>query len=359
MNLVTEFASLAVWAGICCNYQVVADVRLPNIPQGTKGYTDTCVRVLNQALNCDLSLTWATEINNFYDETTIDSLCTSDCRASLDSYIEQVKAGCSTSRYDGPDGFSYHAGYTAELVWERFNVLCASNAAGQNCNLALGKLAGVNPENQLRTASSDPSMMCNECALSVIKTQLEMPLASNVDLASGLSQIASSCKTTVAVTPPPLATPAWISRGTAPAPTSTAAAACAGKIYTIREGDTCQSVSKEQRINTAQLLMANNLITRCGNFPTVAGTSLCVPTALTCDPYIIKTGDTCTTIANTAKATWAQIVSWNAELGSSCQNVGRYVGDVVCISNPGTTSGSDPAVTESATVPATTSTLLE
>ncbi|KAJ0338256.1 hypothetical protein COL922a_005803 [Colletotrichum nupharicola] len=334
--------------------QVLADVRIPAIPQGTEGLTDICIRVLNQALNCDASLNWATETNNFYSKKTIDLLCTSDCRASLDGYMEQVKSACETSRYAGRDGFSYHAGYTAQLVWERFNILCTSNPAGENCNLLLGNLAGVDPETQQRTAAGDPSLMCNDCALSVVKTQVEMPLASNADISSALSSIASSCKTTVAVTPPPAASPPWVKVGTAPIATSTATPACTGKTYILQDGDTCQSVAEKQRINTAQLLMANNLLAGCYNFPTAVGTALCIPSALTCDPYIVKSGDTCTTIANVAKATWAQIVSWNTNLGRSCQNVRRYAGKVVCISNPGSTrAGSGSGITASKTSTAT------
>ncbi|EFQ33586.1 LysM domain-containing protein [Colletotrichum graminicola] len=358
MKVVNLFRSPTVWAMIDISKQVVADVHFLNVARDTKVFTDTCIGVLNRALNCDASLMWATDIGHFYDETTISRLGTSDCRASLNGYLKQVKAGCDTSRYDSPDGYSYHAGYSAELVWERFNVLCTSNAAGENCNLLLGKLAGVNPENQRRTASGDPRLMYNDCALSVLKTQMEMPLASNADLSSGLSRIASSCKTTVAVTPAPVPSPAWITWGTAPAPTPTSVRACTGKTHVIEQGDTCQSVAKQQRIKTAQLMMANNLLSRCHDFPTAAGSSLCIA-ALTCDPYIVKTGDTCTTIVNVAKATWAQIVSWNAELGSSCQNIGTYVSSVVCLSNPGSTSGTDPAVTASAARPITTTTPVE
>ncbi|KAK1639956.1 hypothetical protein BDP81DRAFT_479706 [Colletotrichum phormii] len=268
-------------------HRVVADIRLANIPSGTPGLNDTCIGVLNQDINCNESLTWATEINYYYDSDTISSLCTPTGRAALGVYLDEVKSACETSRYtDDENGLSYHAGYDAELAWERFNVLCATNAAGENCNLQ-------------RTGSSDPSVMCNECALSVMKTQVEAPLASNADLASGLSMIASSCRTTVDVTPPPSASPAW------------------------------------QGIDTVQLLAANNLVANCFNFPTAAGSTFCIPTAAVCKPYVVKADDTCTTIANLAKATWAQIVSWNPELGRSCQNVERYVGFVVCASNPG------------------------
>ncbi|KAK1520236.1 LysM domain-containing protein, partial [Colletotrichum paranaense] len=321
-------------------HRVVTDIRLANIPPGTPGLNDTCIGVLNQDINCNESLTWATEINYYYDSDTINSLCTPTCRAALGVYLDEVKSACETSRYtDDKNGLSYHAGYDAELAWERFNVLCATNAAGENCNLVIGKLAGINPENQQRTGSSDPSVMCNECALSVIKTQVEAPLASNADLASGLSMIASSCKTTVNVTPPPSASPAWVSVMDTPVTASTGAQAaspsCAGTKYTIKAGDTCQSVAEQQSIDTVQLLAANNLVANCFNFPTAAGSTLCIPTAAVCKPYVVKADDTCTTIANSAKATWAQIVSWNPELGRSCQNVARYVGFVVCASNPG------------------------
>ncbi|KAK2749354.1 FluG domain-containing protein [Colletotrichum kahawae] len=356
MKSIRVSLSAAVWA-VVGSRQVLADVRLPNVPQGAEGLPDTCIRVLNQALNCDASLNWATETNNFYSKATIDLLCTSDCRASLDGYMEQVKSACETSRYSGPDGLSYHAGYTAQLVWERFNILCTSNPAGENCNLLLGKLAGIDPENQQPTAAGDPNLMCNDCALSVVKTQVEMPLRSNADISSALSSIASSCKTTVAVTPPPAASPPWIALGTAPIATSTATPACAGKTYILQDGDTCQSVAQTQRINTAQLLMANNLIAGCYNFPTAAGTALCIPSADTCDPYVVKSGDTCTTIANIAKATWVQIVSWNADLGRYCQNVRRYAGKVVCISNPGSSrDGSGSGITASAIAPGKAST---
>ncbi|GKT50970.1 uncharacterized protein ColSpa_11151 [Colletotrichum spaethianum] len=168
--------------------------------------------------------------------------------------------------------------------------------------------------------------MCNECAISVIKTQVEMSLASNADIISGLSMVVSSCKTTVEVTTPPAASPPWVTKAT-PVQTS-AITSCipsssfAGKMYAMQSRDTCQSIAKAQRIDTVQLLMANNLV-------------LCIPSAAICEPYVIKNGDTCTSIVNGAKAMWAQIVSWNPELGRSCQNVADYVGFVVCVSNPG------------------------
>lgn len=84
--------------------------------------------------------------------------------------------------------------------------------AGENCNLVIGKLAGINPENQQVTSSADPHLMCDECALSGMKMQLEMPLASGMqeDLGSMVSNIALSCKTTISISPAPTARPPWV-----------------------------------------------------------------------------------------------------------------------------------------------------
>ncbi|KAK2037094.1 hypothetical protein LZ31DRAFT_613203 [Colletotrichum somersetense] len=151
--------------------------------------------------------------------------------------------------------------------------------------------------------------------------------------------VVSSCKTTVEVTILPAASPPWVTKATpvqrSAIASSTPSSSCSGKMYAIQSGDTCQSIAKAQRIGTVQLLKANNLVANCFNFPTAVNTQLCIPSAAVCEPYVINSGDTCTSIANGAKATWAQIVSWNPELGRSCQNVAKYVGFVVCVSNPG------------------------
>lgn len=181
---------------------------------------------------------------------------------------------------------------------------------------------------------SEPSFLCNSCVVSALQTSLELPLASNSEVASSFSSITSSCKVSgLTITKP--ASTAWVkpatTTSTVSSPTSTA---CVGKTYAVRSGDTCNSVAAAQGISTASLLSANNLQAFCANFPSSG--SLCIPTAYSCTPYVIKTGDTCSTIAQrTSGATWTQIVSWNRFLGTYCQNVAQYVGYVACASNPG------------------------
>lgn len=63
-----------------------------------------------------------------HDQDTLSAVCTASCKTALDTYLNEVKSACQTSRYDGADGLSYHAGYGTELVWESFNILCTVNS---------------------------------------------------------------------------------------------------------------------------------------------------------------------------------------------------------------------------------------
>lgn len=116
------------WIIASTNTLVAADVRLVNVPQGAPGYTQNCIRALGRTVKCDKSLLQVDAANEYYDEYTISSLCTSTCRASLDLYLDHVKAACGTSRYHGADGLSYHGGYAAQQAWERFDFACMKNS---------------------------------------------------------------------------------------------------------------------------------------------------------------------------------------------------------------------------------------
>lgn len=87
----------------------------------------------------------------------------------------------------------------------------------------MGKLARVNPKAQQTTAPADRNLMCNECALSGMKRQLEMPLAYDLRadpaIAGMVSSIASSCGTTISITAAPSASHPWAT--SYPSPTTT------------------------------------------------------------------------------------------------------------------------------------------
>ena len=130
--------------------------------------------------------------------------------------------------------------------------------------------------------------------------------------------------------------------------TATPQPTCSGTTYTLKSGDTCQSVSTSQHISTSDLLAANTLESACRNFPTSG--SLCIPSARVCNPYTVTASDTCSSIAigltHSGKPTsFAQIVSWNPAVGAGCTNLQNLVGTVICVSAPGGYTGTMPGST--------------
>lgn len=111
---------------------------------------------------------------------------------------------------------------------------------------------------------------------------------------------------------------------------------CQGTTYTIKSGDTCQSIAMAQGFSTMQLLEANGLTAYCRSFPK-AGSSICIPDRLKCKPYAPRFGDTCNSIAAANKISFVQIVSWNPEVGETCGNIEKVANKtmVMCVSAPG------------------------
>jgi len=91
-----------------------------------------------------------------------------------------------------------------------------------------------------------------------------------------------------------------------------------------------------QGFSTTQLLEANSLVAYCRSFPK-AGSTICIPDRLKCKPYAPRLGDTCNRIAAANEVSFAQIVSWNPEVGELCGNIAKVIDKamVLCISAPG------------------------
>lgn len=111
-------------------------------------------------------------------------------------------------------------------------------------------------------------------------------------------------------------------------PTSSA---CKGKKYTIKKGDTCESVSKSQSVATMQLLLDNGLQAYCHNFPTEG--DLCIKNQ--CAVYTVQDGDTCKSVAKAHNITTVQLRSYNPWIDGSCYNFNRTIGTQICMDEPG------------------------
>jgi hypothetical protein len=126
-----------------------------------------------------------------------------------------------------------------------------------------------------------------------------------------------------------------LTRNRATTANSSPSSSCSGTTYTIKPGDTCQSIAMARGFSTTQLLEANHLTAYCREFPT-SGT-LCLPDSLKCKPYPPRLGESCNTIAAANEVAFAQIVSWNPEVGEYCGNIQNLINKtmVLCISTPG------------------------
>ncbi|KAH8895447.1 hypothetical protein GQ53DRAFT_839064 [Thozetella sp. PMI_491] len=320
---------------------------LLNITAPYQNLSTTCISVLNQAVVCDSRVRDAGTDGRFESDETLAAVCTTTCASSLALWVRRVAGACGTSRYTSGQA-SLLVAFMAESVLENYSVLCLKNPQGQFCN-AVFKSAILSATGAASTVPSN--IACNSCAASMLSTRLQMPIGNmQTELQTQYAALTSSCKISGMSVTPLATTTQWVTM------LPTTAPQCDGTMYTLKAGDNCRSVSLSQGIGTTNLLLANNLLAYCANFPT-SGT-LCIPTKKKCKPYQLKVdlSDTCRSIAMEQDASWAQIVSWNPEVGEDCENINRLAqaGQVLCASTPGgswvnpypDTTSDDPTTTQ-------------
>lgn len=109
----------------------------------------------------------------------------------------------------------------------------------------------------------------------------------------------------------------------------TAALECTSQ-YTVQSGDTYLGVSQAQRVATHDLITANGLNYSLTEFPTSG--SLCIRNQ--CNVTVVQTGDSCRTLATANSLSQAELHSWNPFINGLCNNIGDFVGQTICLSNP-------------------------
>ncbi|SCV56449.1 uncharacterized protein FFB14_14648 [Fusarium fujikuroi] len=68
--------------------------------------------------------------------------------------------------------------------------------------------------------------------------------------------------------------------------------------------------------------------------PLLLGGLVTAATGHFCEVYTVKDGDSCFSITQETNVTYAQIISWNSQVDKQCANLGELVGDNLCITNP-------------------------
>lgn len=99
--------------------------------------------------------------------------------------------------------------------------------------------------------------------------------------------------------------------------------------YTIKSGDTCNSVSIAQNVSTFSLLYQNGLQGYCTNFPSNGSLCLLPP----CNIYTVKANDTCYGLMESLNNGFSisQLVSWNLNINRDCSNLDQIVGYQICV----------------------------
>jgi LysM repeat protein len=99
-----------------------------------------------------------------------------------------------------------------------------------------------------------------------------------------------------------------------------------GRTYTVKPGDTCQTIAATYRVATGTLTIINALLPDCSNL--LSDQKLCLPQA--CDTYLVRQGDTCASIAASFGLTIASLIAYNPAINGGCTNL--IAGTNICLS---------------------------
>jgi hypothetical protein len=115
--------------------------------------------------------------------------------------------------------------------------------------------------------------------------------------------------------------------------TSVANAATCNRQYTVKAGDTCDSIGAANNASTYQLLTiwSPTVDSECSNLK--VGAQLCLGYAgEDCsNTYVVQSGDTCGQVAQNHGLNSTILNLNNPQLDDQCSNL--YIGEVICVSN--------------------------
>ncbi|KAL4794873.1 hypothetical protein BDV19DRAFT_379199 [Aspergillus venezuelensis] len=318
---------------LCLSLCTLATCWQPFSDTSVGEYDDICADALaTNITSCNKAVSGINS-NNFYSKHGLDLICTSACSDELKAYEQAVTDGCPGVTYTNALGTEYPISEMASTLAFEFKQTCFKHR-GQYCNLVLGNLT--------KNGAGSDKEECNECLLLKMRNTAQFPYGRGPKVYSSIyPSFTSSCGfTEYPVTPIPshsgypssfhvIPTSTAIATPTPSPPPSTST--CTGKTYTIKEGDTCQSVSKSQSVATVQLLMDNHLRAFCANFPEEG--QLCIKNQ--CTTYTVKAGDTCKSVAKTHNVSTVQLRSYNPWIDGGCYNFNRTIGTELCVDEPG------------------------
>ncbi|KAM0272161.1 hypothetical protein ACHAQH_008838 [Verticillium albo-atrum] len=290
------------------------------------GLSDECTKVLNTELKaCHSRLFDRTDrtIDNVVDRLPrkeLDLICKPKCRDELSALRKKIVETC-TSPEDvmRNSGFEFPAYFFADKFAYTFDLNCYKHkSSGRFCDEVYIDWRDGKVEFD----------ECDDCYLGPLALQLASPIGVSVDIAALFNSTIASCKDSdynveIATPYAKLA----VSQTIAGAAASQTPRTC-DRSYTVKKGDTCNSIAVAQNVSTFGLVQMNAMNINCEVMPD-KGTNLCLDRP--CDTYTIRAGEDCASISETFGLSENQFIALNPMIDSTCSNIKRWKNYVVCV----------------------------
>ncbi|KAK1995810.1 pectin lyase-like protein [Colletotrichum falcatum] len=289
------------------------------------GFSEQCKTALTGTIACvDQTMQWTSPgyRGSLGNATLQDEVCDVGCRASLASWYQGVSSSCADYAWSSGAPLEMAGGY----IWYGYNESCqAETGTGRYCNDVIDEFG------ETETLDDMPDgELCSDCFSARVRMmqQSTYSVFNTVPwYQTALEAIRARCSVQGSTdVPPPLIV--------VPTPDPFCVS---DKHYTIRAGDTCNSIALANDVSSANVFYAAAAAgaTRgCGDLP--ADLTICLP--LTCETYLLRATDDC--FSASAAVGIEDIALYNSWIDDGCDNLheaNATLGSVVCVSPLGGT----------------------
>ncbi|KAI0364298.1 hypothetical protein BV20DRAFT_1125711 [Pilatotrama ljubarskyi] len=306
---------------------------LPNSP--------SCADALASTVQCPDTILFAvpsssSPISNL-TASELNELCAASCYSSLVSTAIKVDAACPGWPYILGDT-SYVASFPFQYLAYIWNLTCITQGSDYCVNIAQSSPS----TSDTSITDEPPSLLCQNCTLDTLNIQMSSAFGWDASFVPDWMTVQTTCGVTFNNTMPAgllfdsdnAAASNATSYNVTAAPTLTPASTdnCVFGTYTVKSGDTCQSIASANSLSYDQLIAINGLDMPCTKLPAPGG-KICLSGS--CPLYTVKANGTCVGIYMANGISWAQLLAWNPQIDSYCTNINTQVGKAICIGPPG------------------------
>ncbi|EGX88797.1 LysM domain-containing protein [Cordyceps militaris CM01] len=255
-----------------------------------------CRAQLARNIDCAQNLTTPRDVLNggALSPQLAQAYCTSGCRDSLLDFQKNVQDGCGDVLYNFYDdgGFKQSGSVLAAgFIWA-YQATCIKDSSGF-C---------------LQDLNNGTKDLCSDCALKYGAVMASSDWGNDKMNPAQFSSLLKYCSADPSSYPYSHATlPIGTVTPSSTVSVPTVMPTCTGALYTAKNGDTCQSISKDKKMSTDGLININHLDYNCTML--TAGQTLCIQGI--CKTYTVAQNDTCDSIVKGQIFSTVQLFSWN------------------------------------------------